>query len=110
MAGLELRSPSGIRADFRSRVQPHCAESRRCVSDYPVALGEKRSTADLFLGPPLVSAESRIDLSYRIRVVLGAGRWPDRQRRRFASQSIPAGSSSASRTRRLHAFTNALLV
>src|SRR5438067_9577483 len=110
MAGVELRSRSRIRSDFRSCVQLHRSSSRPRIDRYPLALGRRRAAADLFLGTPLVSAQPRADLLHRVRFILGASGWPDRQRRDFTGESIPASGPRTSWTRRILSIADALLV
>ena len=75
MAGVELRSRSWFRCDLRDRLQIHRAASQSRIDLYSVVVGQRRATADLFLGAPLVSPHAWTHLSDRIRVALGASGW-----------------------------------
>src|SRR5438270_934280 len=110
MAGVELRSRSRVRGDFRDRLRPRRSSSRPRFIHYSIALGEKRAAADLLLGAALVSSRAWPHLSNRIRVVLGASRRAGWQQRNIAGESVPAGSSRTTWRRRLFSLANALLV
>src|SRR5690242_1594338 len=110
MAGVELRSLAFVCGGFRNRIRPYRSPPKFCLSSYAVALGQRRTAADVHLGTALVFAHSRCDLLGRVRVALASSRRPDRQRRYPAGESIPASSSYTNRARRLHASAYALLV
>src|SRR6266481_4855494 len=109
-AGVELRSPARIRRCFRNVLQVHSSPPNLCVGGYGILLGQRRATAYLLLGAPLVSAGSGCNLSHRVRVALGSSGRPCWQRRHVARQSVSAGSSRTNRTRRLRSVADALLV
>src|SRR5436305_7616031 len=110
LAGVELRSRSGIRGDFRNHLQVRRSSSRLRLSCYSITLGKRRAAPDLLLGAPLVFARAWSDLLNRVRVALGASRWIDRQRWDVAPESIPTRGSRATWTRGLHPLANSLLV
>src|SRR2546427_12312732 len=88
MAGLELRSRSGIRSDFRNRLQVHRTSSRTRLDLYSITMGKRRTAANLLLGAALVSLCARTHLFGRLRIALGAGRRSCREQRSLAAQSI----------------------
>src|SRR6266478_4429009 len=63
------------------------------LGGYAIALGRRRSSANLFLGPAVVSPRTRPHLSDRVRLALVANGRTYRRKRRFAGKSISAGSS-----------------
>ena len=75
MAGVELRSRSWFRRHLRDRLQIHRATSQSRIDLYSIVVGQRRATADLFLGASLVSPHAWTHLSDRIRVALGASGW-----------------------------------
>src|SRR5438874_9233311 len=72
MAGMELRSPSGIRGHFRNRLQGHRSSSRARLHFYSLALGKKSAAANVLLGSTLVSSHAWTHLFSRLRIALGA--------------------------------------
>src|SRR2546430_7917495 len=58
----------------------------------------------------MVSPHAWPYLSHRIRFALGPSRWACWQQRNVAGKSVSAGSSAASRVRRLFPFADTLLV
>ena len=110
MAGVELRSCPWFRRDFGGRLQIHRAASRSRINLYSIPLGQRCAAADLFLGAALVSPHAWPRLSHRIRFALDPSRWACWQQRNVAGKSVSAGSSPATRARRLFSFADTLLV
>ena len=65
----------GFAGDLRDRLQIHRAASQSRIDLYSIVVGQRRATADLFLGASLVSPHAWTHLSDRIRVALGASGW-----------------------------------
>src|SRR5207245_9524308 len=109
MAGVELRSRSGIRSDFRNRLQVHRTSSRTRLDLYSIAMGKRRTAANLLLGAALVSSCARTHLFGRLRIASGAGGRSCREQRSLAAQSILAGSLRKMRYKRILAAATPLL-
>src|SRR5438876_2285209 len=110
MAGMELRSRSGIRSDFRNRLQVHRSSSRARLDLYSIAMGKRRAPANLLLGAALVSSCARTHLFDRFRIALGPDRRPYREHRSLASQPILTGVLRTIRLEGVLAITHAFLV
>src|SRR6266436_4405628 len=101
MAGVELRSRPGIRGQFRNRLQVHRSSSRARLDLYSIAVGERRTAANLLLGATLVSPCAWTHLFDRLRIALATGGRPCREQRSLTTQPIPAGGLRTIRPKRL---------
>src|SRR5438067_10140237 len=93
MDGLELWPGSRFRSHLRDRLWIYRSSPKSWLRVHPCALGERRSSTNLFLGPAMVPSRDRPHLFDRVRFALGASGRTDRSKWYFAGKPISTGSS-----------------